>query len=121
MEKLKNLVPIICSLFFFIPAIAQDVENEVWEAYIPEIKATVNIFPNPAKDHLTVTIDAEEATLFIVEMVSLDGKKTFAKVINANYFTTIAIDVANFPRGIYVLHVINMLGENVNNQQVVLK
>lgn len=69
----------------------------------------VAIFPNPASDFVTLQLEnIEEGTVAHVTIFDLTGKQVFNMQSNSNLQT---IDVSQFARGMYVIHV-NTATEN---------
>jgi len=62
---------------------------------------TVLIYPNPAKNYITVNLNGLEETSSILKIYDLSGKLVFEK--QYSYITT--IDVSDFSNGVYTLEV----------------
>jgi len=78
-------------------------------------KNNINIFPNPAKDFITITGTTENV---LMDIYSSDGIKI--KSIKAGDNST-SINVNNFPNGIYILTFINNNGEMSSHKFHVIK
>lgn len=71
--------------------------------------ANVSIFPNPANDFVTLQLEnIEEGTIAQVRIFELTGKQVFNMQSTSNLQT---IDVSQFAKGMYVIHV-NTATEN---------
>lgn len=64
-----------------------------------ELNASVNVFPNPAVEEFTVTVDGNEATGITV--VDLTGKVVYSSSVNG----TITVNTSNFAAGMYTVNV----------------
>lgn len=64
-----------------------------------ELNASVNLFPNPAVNEFTVTVDGNEATGITV--IDLTGKVVYSSPVNG----TITVNTSNFSAGIYTVNV----------------
>lgn len=64
-----------------------------------ELNASVNLFPNPAVEEFTVTVDGNEATGLTV--IDLTGKVVYSSSVNG----TITVNTSNFSAGIYTVNV----------------
>jgi len=81
----------------------------------------VSIYPNPAVDNATVSIQANDATVANVKVMDMVGK-TVLEMNNVNVnsgSTTIELNTANFNAGVYML-VVTMDG-NVSTKQLVIQ
>ncbi|MDR1112903.1 MAG: T9SS type A sorting domain-containing protein [Bacteroidales bacterium] len=77
-------------------------------------KKNVTIYPNPATDNFTVTLDATGKSN--IEMFNLVGQKVYSKVTSD---ATVTVNVNNFKSGVYMLR-INQNGQ-VYTSKVVVK
>jgi len=72
-----------------------------------EFSETINIYPNPASDKITVTFDANDASAKQVVIYDLSGKEL--KAINTNTMNTsydkLEIDLQNLSNGTYFVKV----------------
>jgi hypothetical protein len=75
---------------------------------------TVLIYPNPAKNHITVNLNGIEETHTILKIYDLSGKVVFEK----RFTSTTSLDVSNFAKGVYTLEVSN--SDKVVRSKVVL-
>jgi len=83
---------------------------------------TVSIYPNPAVDNATVSIQANDATVANVKVMDMVGK-TVLEMNNVNVnsgSTTIELNTANFNAGVYML-VVTMDGNTSTKQLVIQK
>jgi hypothetical protein len=64
-----------------------------------ELNASVNLFPNPAVNEFTVTVDGNEATGITV--IDLTGKVVYSSSVNG----TITVNTSNFSAGVYTVNV----------------
>jgi len=79
--------------------------------YENEIKQNQLIYPNPAKDEVTVDIGRE--TNCTIRLFNLQGEAIFKTVTNARQ---IKIDVSNYPLGIYFIVVTDGKGYNMTKK-----
>ena len=78
-------------------------------------KNDINMFPNPAKDYITITGTTKNA---LMDIYSSDGVKI--KSIKAGGNST-SINVNDFHNGIYILTIINNSGEMSSHKFHVIK
>jgi hypothetical protein len=62
----------------------------------------ISLYPNPANDQTTLTIDSESNESILVSVVNLDGKVVYTtKVASNNGSTQLVLSTKNFAHGIY--------------------
>ena len=76
---------------------------------------TVLIYPNPAKNHITVNLNGIEETISILKMYDSSSKLVFEK----RSTSTLAIDVSGFAKGLYLLELTT--DEQVFRSQVIVE
>ena len=76
---------------------------------------TVLIYPNPAKNHITVNLNGIEETISILKMYDSSSKLVFEKQSTS----TLAIDVSGFAKGLYLLELTT--DEQVFRSQVIVE
>ncbi|HPF94236.1 MAG TPA: T9SS type A sorting domain-containing protein, partial [Tenuifilaceae bacterium] len=72
---------------------------------IPGTGSSVNIYPNPVSDVLTIEVDALGNKEFVVELISPIGQLLHNSTINTFERTVGEINVQRYPSGIYLLRV----------------
>lgn len=79
-------------------------------------KTSINIYPNPAKDWIYLEGNLEN---HIIELYELNGKKL--KVNSQTKSTITSIDIANLPKGVYILKTINKETKEINQKKIIKK
>jgi hypothetical protein len=85
-----------------------------WTGIKEMAKKNVTVYPNPATDNFTVTLDATGKSN--IEMFNLVGQKVYSKTTSD---ATVTVNVNNFKSGVYMLK-INQNGQ-VYTSKVVVK
>jgi hypothetical protein len=80
--------------------------NTVLSAVEPENDPGINIYPNPVRDKLNITLSGSE-NHFSVRIYSIGGKIMYASESDKNSFL---IDMSNFEKGFYLLKMISSKG-----------
>lgn len=84
------------------------------------INGKINVFPNPAKDHLNLSFELKEQTLVEVSMNDISGKQEVSETINANKGQNqISFDVSSYSKGVHILNIKTTKGNL--NYKVILK
>jgi len=65
------------------------------------------VYPNPAEDILNVKFQNSGDQILMVEILSTDGKKVLSNLHHDPLLDGFQINIAGFPKGIYVLHIFN--------------
>lgn len=76
-----------------------------------------SIYPNPTRDLLHITIDAEETNPKIIELIDVSGKRMLYRLESGNQ---IEINMVTLPHGIYFLQIIDE-SENLIGRFKVIK
>lgn len=72
---------------------------------VTDLKSYINVYPNPASDHIKVAFETDESTDIIIEISDILGNKLIKKEIkNRNSFNQ-DFDVRNFAGGIYFVRI----------------
>lgn len=66
----------------------------------------INVFPNPAKDKLTISFDENLQGETTIQLVNLDGKIVYQSK-KENLRTNLEWTIENYPSGLYFLKIIN--------------
>lgn len=83
-----------------------------------ELTNTINVYPNPANDVLTIQLPDEELDSdFEFEMYDMIGNKIFEKQ-SQNAFGQINLDIHHISEGVYIAKV--KFGENVLSQKIII-
>jgi hypothetical protein len=69
---------------------------------------TVHVYPNPAKDELTISISSESVNNYKVELIDLLGKIVLTENVNANLYS---LPLKGIDPGIYICRVLNEKGD----------
>jgi hypothetical protein len=80
--------------------------NTVLSAMEPENDPGINIYPNPVRDKLNITLSASD-NHFSVRIYSIGGKIMYASESGKNSFL---IDMSDFEKGLYLLKLISSTG-----------
>lgn len=96
-------------------------EDAVDNEEVPALQATVDVFPVPGQNQLTLRCKAPDARNLPIQMVDLSGKVVYKAVRectpNATFQTT--LEVGHLPRGVYVVQ--TGAGKNRQLQKVILQ
>lgn len=80
-----------------------DLNGEFTYSYIVTVKVqsalSVNVFPNPATNFISITLDNNEGSDVNCSIFDINGKKVFESNDNTSLLT--GIDISNFEKGIY--------------------
>ena len=80
----------------------------------------MTVYPNPAHDKLTVSIDAKVNSIFNIKLTDLSGRTVMSEnQIGNEGMNTYQIDLANFSKGVYVLELGS--GTQKKNLKVVIE
>ncbi len=74
---------------------------------IPGTNTVVSVFPNPADQWISVSVEAEVRAKFIIELVSPSGQKVYSHTTEQNQSFTHRIDVTPFASGVYIIRVLS--------------
>jgi hypothetical protein len=77
------------------------------------IAPTVNLYPNPSNDLINISFGKDQ--LSKLELYDLTGKLIFNRNLNTNAY---ALDIANYPSGIYIVKLFNENNESVNKRVI---
>jgi hypothetical protein len=80
--------------------------NTVLSAVEPENDPGINIYPNPVRDKLNITLSGSDSHLS-VRIYSTTGKIMYASEFDKN---TVLIDMSDFEKGLYLLKLISAKG-----------
>ncbi len=75
---------------------------------------SLQVYPNPAKNNITISLKNETATAAIINITDLNGRliaNLFSGVLIAGE-QTINADISNLAEGIYFIHITSETGEN---------
>ena len=75
------------------------------------IAPTVSLYPNPSNDLINISFDKDQ--LQKIELYDTTGKLLFKSDLNTN---TYALNIANYPSGVYFVRVFNQNNVFVNKQ-----
>jgi hypothetical protein len=75
------------------------------------IAPTVGLYPNPSNDLINISFDKDQ--LQKIELYDVTGKLLFKSDLNTN---TYALNIANYPSGVYFVRVFNQNNVFVNKQ-----
>ena len=75
------------------------------------IAPTVSLYPNPSNDLINISFDKDQ--LQKIELYDTTGKLLFKKDLNTN---TYALNITNYPSGVYFVRVFNQNNVFVNKQ-----
>tara|TARA_R110002050_G_scaffold162939_1_gene292857 strand:+ start:15102 stop:16340 length:1239 start_codon:yes stop_codon:yes gene_type:complete len=74
----------------------------------PMANRTVNVFPNPAVDHVTISIETEQAQNNVaVTVYSLTGSIVYARTIPVAGTTNVEFPVSSWQKGMYLVRIGN--------------
>jgi uncharacterized protein (DUF1501 family) len=77
-----------------------------------DLRAELNIYPNPVEDKLQIKISSNEALLAQLTVVDVSGKLTFSKQLQLMQGSNqMLIDAHDFAAGVYVLNIMSKQGK----------
>ncbi len=85
----------------------------------PETKATVNLYPVPARDVLNITATMETAQAITISVSDIQGRVMQTVSLPSASSINTAISVANIPSGNYFIQLIGTKGAQVARQIIV--
>jgi len=77
-------------------------DNLITDVTTPRAAQVINVYPNPAKEILTITTPIELAYPAVATVFNAFGQVVLAKQLNANQQQ---LDVSNLPNGVYTISV----------------
>ena len=81
---------------------------------------SMNVYPNPTSDVLIIeTNDVDGLKGYTYKIVDLQGKEIYKSLITASK-TEIALKSIG-PKGIYILHIIDEVGQTIENKKIILE
>ena len=101
--------------------VAVDGEMQVVDQQIVEIFGSMDLFPNPTSDNLTVQFELIESSEVEVMITDLTGKVMQRQFIQRDAGShQVKVDVSDLTPGMYLMHLIN-LNDNVSKKFVVTR
>jgi hypothetical protein len=79
------------------------------QAEIPEIKDHVIVYPNPAKEKVTIHIGNNWAQKEKIDLYSVTGKLIYFESIKGPFHT---FDLSEMPKGLYIINISNSTSKN---------
>jgi len=76
---------------------------------------SVNVFPNPAKDEITISISSDSVSNYKVQLINLLGKIVLTENIN---LTTYSLSLKDIKQGVYICRVINNKADIIYNNKI---
>jgi subtilisin-like proprotein convertase family protein len=89
--------------------------SEIREAKISKGGITMNVYPNPARDILTIGLWGEENENIEIEIINIAGKRL--AIYNLELGNNL-IDISEFPNGIYIIKTVKL--ESLIQQKLVI-
>ena len=73
----------------------------------PQLSASYNVYPNPARDLLTIAVESLHRGEVIIELTDMSGRVLVSDNFTKNQFAfEQAIDTSELPNGLYVINVV---------------
>jgi hypothetical protein len=82
------------------------------------LTGSLNVYPNPASDKITVAVTNDAATDLTLELVNMSGQVVYRNQLKALYSYSDQINVTRFARGVYYLKVGN--GKELKINKVII-
>ena len=99
------------------PSTTSSLESLTIKATTPVGTVTINVYPNPTKDHVKVEcLDYAKIENYQVRLVSSTSMILWSAVINQSSFE---IDMTTIPQGVYLIEVFDNQGNNVDFKKIV--
>lgn len=83
-----------------------------------ELKNSINIYPNPASDKITISLNNQPLKESFVSLVDMTGKVVYSQNVNNNT-NKLTIDVRPFSKGNYILTIQNQ--KQSHSQKIIIK
>ncbi|MFM2376260.1 MAG: hypothetical protein RLZZ165_1357 [Bacteroidota bacterium] len=115
---MKKLLFIVSFLLVSLGVSANLPASVTDEAYAPPFLKEFNVFPNPTSGLLTLTMETFGETQSLeVKVYSLIGQEMYHESISPFAGSKqVSVDLAKFPRGIYMLEISN--GEKSKSKRI---
>lgn len=85
--------------------------NGVAITEIQAVYCSLNCFPNPAQENIRLNISTNKDGMYRLELVNIAGQRVYISSIKLNEGqNTTSIDIAELPKGIYLLGLNNASG-----------
>ena len=83
----------------------------------PDKDFSIKVFPNPATDFITVSINSltEKTSDYLIELYDLQGKKLYTATYNQDEFK---LDMLTYPAGTFVLKVMTKGNKTLQNFKI---
>ena len=73
----------------------------------PQLTTDYNIYPNPAKDVLTVTVESLQRGQLVIELTDMSGRTLFSEKYEKQQFAfEQTLDTSELPNGLYVINIL---------------
>lgn len=131
-EYVQNIDAYISSIYFSNEKVGYAVGSQngiakIWkntqadltlETKEDELKNAISIYPNPATDHITISLNNTESKLTYISLTDMTGKVVYSQNVkdNANKQT---IDVRKFSKGNYMLTIQNQ--KESHSQKIMIR
>lgn len=120
-EKAKVVVIMLDENNATVNANEEKVTAKVGVVENATVNASINMFPNPAKDNTVLTINLDNNQEVALEVVDLTGAVISSEVINLNAgVNTKEINTADLPAGIYMVNV-NTAETSLSEKLIIVK
>lgn len=82
-------------------AVRMTIELESAADEVPLADNSINLFPNPAADQLTIDLDLEKEGAAMIMIASVDGKIMMMREYDSLQDENLSFDISNYPAGSY--------------------
>jgi hypothetical protein len=83
-------------------------------------KEALKVYPNPAKNQLTVSMDQAPAGVYVVELISAEGSSKFSEIYRYSELAAgVKINLRGYSTGVYIVKVI--YGSNTITRKVMVR
>ncbi len=85
----------------------QNWNNEISAHESPDAISGINVYPNPSKDIIIISWQANHSEEYLIELFDLNGKNSLTENL-PNSITEKQINLSNYAEGIYLLKIKNI-------------
>lgn len=97
-----------------------DLETLVSTQQPAQVEVEAQVFPNPTRDVLLFKTASNQVFEGKIELLDATGRKVLGKNIGRQPLDQVVLDVANLPSGVFFLHALNVQGQTVLREKVVV-
>jgi Secretion system C-terminal sorting domain len=108
--SLRRILPIIS--FILLIAIQSQAQSERSTPATTASDRIIKLYPNPATSYITFDLQKNNERGLSLQVYSFLGKKMYE---SQNLLSKVTLDLAEFNRGLYMYHLIDMTGKVIES------